>query len=287
MTLRRIEGGRPRLVATDLDGTLVRHDRTISPRSADVLARLSAEDIRIVIVTGRPLRWLIPVYEQLAITPLAVCANGAVVYDPVEDAIVHSASLSPEVLAEVADRLRAAVPGVVFAVERDGGRTMRHEPGYPVGGWETGMVSVTPAEPAELFAEPAVKLLVNAGPQPADEFTALVADRVTGLAEATNSSSSGTVEVSAAGVTKASGLAVVSSWHGVDAADIVAFGDMPNDLPMLDWAGLGVAMANAHPAVLATATHVTVSNDEDGVAAFLEDLFADVLANAVAPSATD
>ena len=95
-----------------------------------------------------------------------------------------------------------------------------------------------------------------------------------GLAEATNSSSSGMVEVSAAGVTKASALARVARTHAVTPQDVIAFGDMPNDLPMLTWAGRGVAMANGHPAVRAAAADVTeATNEDDGVAAYLERLF--------------
>ena len=100
----------------------------------------------------------------------------------------------------------------------------------------------------------------------------MVAEVLAGIAEATHSSSSGMVEVSAAGVTKAAGLAWVADRLGVPAHEVVAFGDMPNDLPMLAWAGWGVAMGNAHPAVLAAADDVTGSNDDDGVAAYLERL---------------
>src|SRR5262245_23023340 len=107
-----------RLVATDLDGTLVRGDRSVSPRTAKVLARLDATGIPTVLVTGRPIRWLANVYDQLAVRPLAVCVNGAAVYDPETDALVHSAPLSAPAVAEACARLRAAVPGVAFAVER-------------------------------------------------------------------------------------------------------------------------------------------------------------------------
>jgi hydroxymethylpyrimidine pyrophosphatase-like HAD family hydrolase len=81
------------------------------------------------------------------------------------------------------------------------------------------------------------------------------------------------VEISAAGVTKASGLAWLCDREGIDPADVLAFGDMPNDLPMLAWAGHAVAMANAHPAVREVADEVTLSNDEDGVAAYLAATF--------------
>jgi hydroxymethylpyrimidine pyrophosphatase-like HAD family hydrolase len=264
------------LVATDLDGTLVRDDRTISAYSADVLRRVAADGIPLVLVTGRPIRWLHNVYDQLDIRPLAVCANGAVIYDPVRDEIVHEAPLTAEVLAEAGGRLRAAIPGVLFAVERDGGREMLHDPAYPIGPWELDHEDVRPEPYVRLIATPAAKLLVRAGPEgtvDADEFTALVGTTLAGIAEATNSSSSGVVEVSAAGVTKAYGLAWVAASLGVAPRDVIAFGDMPNDLPMLAWAGRGVAMANGHPAVLAAAHDVTaLTNDDDGVAAYLESL---------------
>jgi Cof subfamily protein (haloacid dehalogenase superfamily) len=268
-----VRAQRPRLVATDLDGTLVRRDRTISARTVDVLSRVAASGVAIVLVTGRPIRWLAQVYEQLRVSPLAVCVNGAAIYDPVSDSIVHSASLTREALVEICGRLRAAVPGVVVAVERDGGREMWHEPMFPVGSWENNPCCVRAADLDELVSAPAAKLLVRAGTQSPDEFTALVGDCLAGLAEATHSSSSGLVEVSAATVTKASGLAWVADSMGVAAREVLAFGDMPNDLPMLGWVGRGVAMINAHPAVRAAAHDVTArTNDEDGVATYLETL---------------
>lgn len=259
-----------RLVATDLDGTLVRNDYTIGPRSLAALERVYALGGAVVLVTGRPIRWLPAVYEYLPVQPLAVVANGAAVYDPADDKILHATPLSPPVIAEACGRLRAAVPGVRFAVETDGGRMMLHEQGYEVGGWEVHRNGVRCVDFAELTAQPAVKLLVNAGRQPADAFSSLVAGLLDGVAEATHSSSSGVVEVSAAGVTKAAGLAWVAERFGVASHEVVAFGDMPNDLPMFAWAGRGVAMANAHPSVLAVADHVTDANDADGVGAFLE-----------------
>jgi hydroxymethylpyrimidine pyrophosphatase-like HAD family hydrolase len=201
-----------------------------------------------------------------------VAANGAAVYDPVDDRILFETPLSPAALDEACTRLRAAITGVRFAVETDGGRILRYEPGYEVGGWESDSEGVWATPGALLTARPAVKLLVKAGTQDPDGFSALVGDILVGIAEATHSSSSGVVEVSAAGVTKATGLAWVADKLGVPASDAVAFGDMPNDLPMLAWAGRGVAMANAHPWVLAAADEVTLANDEDGVAHYLDRL---------------
>ncbi|MFF0174456.1 HAD family hydrolase [Micromonospora profundi] len=266
-------GETPRLVATDIDGTLIRDDHTVSARTAGVLARLVAQGTPVVLVTGRPVRWLKMVYEQLAEPLPAVCANGAVVYDPVRDEVLRADPLAPQHLAEVAERLRAEVPGISFAVEILDSREMRHETHYPLR-WDADVDGIRPiATPEELLSLPAVKLLARAGEQDPDAFAALIATAVAGLAEATHSSSSGLVEISAAGVTKAAGLDWYCDRLGIAAADVVAFGDMPNDVPMLTWAGRGVAVANAHRAVLAVADEVTSANSEDGVAAYLEKIF--------------
>jgi hydroxymethylpyrimidine pyrophosphatase-like HAD family hydrolase len=270
----------PRLVATDLDGTLVRSDFTVSARSAATLARISAAGAVVVLVTGRPIRWLSNVYAHLPARPLAVCGNGAAVYDPSADLIMHENVLSPPVLAAATAALQEAAPGVIFAVERDGGRQMWHEPAFPVGPWELGPPYVRPAPLAELVGAPAAKLLARraedglapVGMARADGYATLVRSALDGIAEATHSSSSGTVEISATGVTKASGLAWVAGRLGVPARDVLAFGDMPNDLPMLAWAGRSVAVANAHPSVRAAADDTTADHDDDGVARYLERL---------------
>jgi Cof subfamily protein (haloacid dehalogenase superfamily) len=263
----------PRLVATDLDGTLVRQDRSVSARTAEVLAQITAEGTPVVLVTGRPVRWLSQVYSQLRAPLPAVCANGAVVYDPDTDQVLRADPLAPELLTEVARRLRAAVPEAVFAVEIEDGRRLRHDTAWPVR-WDAGDPTIRAFDSPDDLAElPAVKLLVRAGERDPDAFVAVVAEALGGLAEATHSSYSGLAEISAAGVTKAAGLAWFCERHGIAPPEVLAFGDMPNDVPMLTWAGRAVAVANAHPAVREIADDVTLSNDDDGVAAYLEKVF--------------
>ncbi|MEV0719307.1 HAD family hydrolase [Asanoa sp. NPDC050611] len=260
------------LIATDLDGTLLRADKTISARTAAALERAAAADLPVVLVTGRPIRWLRTVYQQLA-TPLpAVCANGAVVYDPLRDQVLRADPLAPEALTEIARRLAEEVPEAVLAVEVMDGRQMLHHIDYPIR-WDSEHGGVRSVEVvAELLREPAVKLLVRAGERDPDEFSALVGKTLAGVGEATHSSSTGLVEVSASGVTKAAGLAWYCDRLGVPAAVVTAFGDMPNDVPMLAWAGRAVAVGNAHPAVKEIADEVVASNEDDGVAAYLETL---------------
>jgi hydroxymethylpyrimidine pyrophosphatase-like HAD family hydrolase len=115
-------------------------------------------------------------------------------------------------------------------------------------------------------------LVRNAGLS-SDAMVAALAPAVGDLADLTFSHPRGLVEMSPPGVTKATGLAEVARRAGVGAADVVAFGDMPNDLEMLRWAGHGVAMGNAHPALLEVADEVTAANGEDGLALVLERWF--------------
>jgi hydroxymethylpyrimidine pyrophosphatase-like HAD family hydrolase len=89
----------------------------------------------------------------------------------------------------------------------------------------------------------------------------------------TFSTGHGLIEISAPGITKGSGLARLAGQLGIAPAEVVALGDMPNDLPMLQWAGHGVAMANAHPAVLESADEITAPNSQDGLALVLERWF--------------
>lgn len=272
-------GSAPLLIATDLDGTLLRDDRSVSPRTAAVLARLTAQGTAVVLVTGRPVRWLAQVYDQLHAPLPAICANGAVVYDPVHDEVLRAAPLDTELLTEVARRLRAEIPDVKLAVEIQDGRRLHHDHDWPRR-WDAEDTGVRAVTVQELTSAPAVKLLARAAEQDSDVFVEVVTRSLGGLAEATHSSYSGLVEISAAGVTKAAGLAWLCERQGIEAAQVLAFGDMPNDVPMLAWAGRAVAVGNAHPAVRAIVDDVTLSNQEDGVAGYLEHLFpADVPAD--------
>jgi len=260
----------PLLVATDLDGTLLGTDGVISPRTAEAVARVEAAGVPVVIVTGRPPRWLAAVAEQLDHRGIAVCANGAVIWDLHNDTMVGSDPLDPAVLAEVTERLRSELPDAAFAVEL--GATFRHEPTYKLAG-NVGRPEVSVGALADLIGAPAVKLLVRHPSYGPDELLATARTLLGESVTVTHSSYDGLLEIAAAGVTKATGLAKVAASHGIDAKDALVFGDMPNDLPMFAWSGRSVAVANAHKAVLDAADEVTGSNADDGVAAHLERLF--------------
>ena len=256
-------------MATDLDGTLVRSDGTISDRTRDVLVAVEALGVPVVFVTGRPLRWAEEVFEHVGDHGLAIVSNGALVWDVGADRPRLQRPIPAETVRRVCDELRAAVPGSAFAVEDLSG--IRLEPEFTERHPLPAGVRRAPLD--ELVEGPVLKLLARheeLDPQAYwDAAEAAVGEQVT----ITWSSSTTLLEISAADVTKASTLALVSAELRVLPADVLAFGDMPNDLPMLAWAGSPYAMANAHPTVLAAVDHVAPSNDEDGVASVLAGIF--------------
>jgi HAD superfamily hydrolase (TIGR01484 family) len=263
---------RPKLVVSDLDGTLLRSDETISDATLAELGRWADDGVPLVLATGRPPRWMLGVRERLG-GGTAVCCNGAVLLDLTEFQVLAEWPLEPSVLEEVTGELRRRQPATWFAVEY--GDQFRHEPVYQPR-WDVDAPGVAVATLQEMVARPVAKLLARHEDLPRDVFVDLVTEVVGDRATVTNSSSDALAEISARGVTKATGLARVAAARGLGPEDVVYFGDMPNDVPAFDWVreggGRAVAMAHAHPDVLAAATDVTESNDEDGVAAFLAGL---------------
>jgi hydroxymethylpyrimidine pyrophosphatase-like HAD family hydrolase len=262
----------PKLIVSDLDGTLLRTDETISDASLAELRRWEDAGVPLVIATGRPPRWMLGVRDRLG-GGLAICCNGAVLLDLGPFTVLDEHPLTPDLLQAITGELRRRQPGTWFAVEY--GDQFRHEPIYQPR-WDVDAPGVAAATLAEMVTQPVAKLLARHEDLGREEFVALVADVVGDTATVTNSSADALAEISAAGVTKATGLARVAAERGVTPGDIVYFGDMPNDLAAFDWVrgggGRAVAMASAHPAVLAAATDVTDGNDSDGVAGFLASL---------------
>jgi Cof subfamily protein (haloacid dehalogenase superfamily) len=257
----------PRLIATDLDGTLLRNDGSVSERTRAVLQRVTAAGIQLVLVTGRPIRRMRKVGVALDLSGVAICGNGAIVYDLQRDVILEQTPLSGAAARELIVELRAHLPEIRFAVET--GLTLGREPAYARHRPVEAAIDVEIADALELAARGASKLIAAHPSLPIDEFMRQVAGIVAERATVTHAGSP-FLEIAAAGVTKAWALAAHCERQGIAARDVLAFGDMPNDVPMLEWAGLGVAVANAHESVLAVANQITVSNEEDGVATFIE-----------------
>jgi hydroxymethylpyrimidine pyrophosphatase-like HAD family hydrolase len=271
----------PRLVATDVDGTLLDPTDQVSERTRAAVQRVVAAGVPFVLVTGRPPRWIPPIVEQLGHAGPTVCANGAVLYDAATDRVSYSVTLDPMQLRDAAGMIATALPGAKLAVElpavsavMNGADQFLAEPGY-THPWPGGDSAEAPRD--VLLGRPAIKLLVRQ-PNASSDLMAAAVRELLGAAsgarlDVTYSTGYGLIEISAPGVTKGTGLARLAGQLGVAPADVLALGDMPNDLSMLRWAGHGVAMANAHPAVLKAADEITAGNSEDGLAVILERWF--------------
>ncbi len=279
-----------RLVASDLDGTLLRNDDTLSPRTRAAIDRVVERSI-FVMATGRPPRWVHPVAELLGHRGLAVCSNGAVIMDLTDESIVDAQLLQPSHARAAVAVIQSLLPGAGIAVDRLSG--FGHDPGYRSAYTMPKGARVAPID--ELIAdEPMLKVLFRHPEMDTNILAALVAaigdggsvtygavGPTSGMGASAYDSTSPLslgntlIEIQAPGVTKAAALARVCDRFNIDYASTIAFGDMPNDIEMLSWVSHGVAMSNAHIDVKAVANEITASNDEDGVAAILERELAD------------
>jgi Cof subfamily protein (haloacid dehalogenase superfamily) len=264
---------RPRLIATDLDGTLLRDDGTLSERTLRALRAAAGAGAEVVLVTARPPRFVDALAAATGLAGTAVCSNGALVYDIATRDVTRSHALPVPVARQVAAALRDAVPGVGFAVET--GHQVRYEPGYRLRLPEDADAESAVPTLTDLWLTdvPIAKLLAWSARLDADRLLAAAERSARGAAQFTHSGGRGLLEISAPGVTKAGTLSALCAERGIAAADVIAFGDMPNDLTVLRWAGAGYAMRNAHPTVLSAVPRHTTSNEQDGVAAVLERVF--------------
>ncbi|MCT1364966.1 MULTISPECIES: Cof-type HAD-IIB family hydrolase [unclassified Microbacterium] len=264
-----------RLIATDLDGTLLDSSSTVSPRTRAALDAARDAGVAVVPVTARQPIGLRVIAADAGFDGWALCGNGAYATHLTEGRMLFAEELPPATLRTVADALRASVPGLLFASVREGGETFVAQHGYAT----IAQLSDHKRDPAtmggvpldEVLAAPTLKLVIR-HPElaPAALFETLRSLGLTGF-EATLSGAP-FVEVMAQGVTKATGLARLCTHLGIDRSDVVAFGDALNDVEMLRWAGHGVAMAHAEPVVQEAADETTATNDEDGVARVIERL---------------
>jgi Cof subfamily protein (haloacid dehalogenase superfamily) len=265
---------KPALIACDVDGTLFDENETITPRTRDAVRAAVAAGAKFVVATGRPPRWIRPIVDELGFAPMAVCANGAVIYDPASDRVVSARTLPVDALAELAELAVRVIPGAGLAVERIG--RSAHDTATPQfvssPGYEHAWLNPDNTEVSieDLLSAPAIKLLIRqAGARSAD-MAAELAKHVGVQGDITYSTNNGLVEIVPLGISKATGIEEIAKPLEIVSAQVLAFGDMPNDLPMLRWAGHGVAMGNAHPDVLAIANEVTATNSDDGVGRVLE-----------------
>ena len=258
-----------RLIATDLDGTLLRSDESVSPRTRSALAAATEAGAAHLVVTGRSVPWTRHILDDLGYDGLAVCGQGAQVYDAGEHRLLTSVTLDRQLAGVALAKIEAEVGPLRLAASRDGldGEVLVGA-GYAL----TGELPATPlTDVAELWAAPLNKIYIQ-HPELTDDELAETARQAAGGFVTVAMAGEGIVELLPLGLSKATGLSLAARRLGVKAVDTIAFGDMPNDVPMFGWASYGVAMANAHAELKAVADEVTASNEEDGIAVVVERL---------------
>lgn len=266
-----IRPGLPKLIATDLDGTLVRSDDTVSDYTHEVLDRVRAAGIRIVGATGRGPRLTSLVQNDIRDADFLILAQGGWVIDQQEGQVLRSERLPGRDLAVALADLEAEVGPLSVMVE-----ALEHNDS-PLWGdydptWRYPVVVERRAR-AECLTGDVIKAFARSFEHHVDDLLAAAQRIVPPHVASVTQAGLNYIEICPPNVDKGTGLAVVAQAVGVDPADVLVFGDMPNDLPMFAWAGWGrVAVRNAHPTLFAVADEVTLSNDEDGVAVYLDRL---------------
>ncbi|MBA3280876.1 MAG: HAD family hydrolase [Acidimicrobiia bacterium] len=263
---------RYRAIATDLDGTLLRSDGSVSARTYEAVHAAEDAGLLVVIATGRPPRWIPPIVEALGDRGLVVCANGATVYDPARHELVSRTELSAEVAEALIDDLQEALPEAVLGLEQGfdfaADEAIERSNIELIDSWKLGGLQIGPIR--SFLDRPVTKLIVRV-PHPAPAGTASRVQAVVGeRALVTHSTNESFLELSDPSVHKASTVERLLEESGIAPGEVVAFGDMPNDLELIRWAGHGVAVGNAHQLLKDAADEVTESNDDDGVALVIE-----------------
>ncbi|MET8827566.1 HAD family hydrolase [Streptomyces sp. NPDC004610] len=258
-----------RLIATDLDGTLLRSDGSVSPRTRDALAAITAAGAAHIVVTGRAVPWTRSILDDLDYQGLAVCGQGGQVYHAGEHRLLTSVTLDRQLAALALAKIEAETGPLFLAASRDGlDGDVLVGPGYALQGT---LPAVPFTDASDLWTAPLNKIYIQ-HPTLSDDALAEAARRAAGGFVTVAMAGEGIVELLPLGLSKATGLSLAARRLGLKSADTIAFGDMPNDVPMFGWAAHGVAMANAHAELKAVADEVTTANDEDGIAVVLERL---------------
>ena len=266
-----LTGRRPKLIATDLDGTIVNHDGTISERTVTTFKRARDMGVEIFFVTGRPPRWMPEIKEAFGFGN-AICGNGAMLYDLLGDKVIEEWLISVEDQLETVKRLRLAIPEISFAVES---HSYFHREKAYIPRWDVGLDNVGVNSIEEIIQSPALKLLARCSAQniSSDVMLDTAIPVLDGLVTVTHSNPHDSLlEISAINVSKGATLAKMAARLGIDAADCVTFGDNPNDFSMLAWSGRSYAMASGHPDGATIAKSVAAPCEEDGVAKAIDAL---------------
>lgn len=262
---------RPKLIATDLDGTIVSHEGVISQRTIDAFTRARDLGIHVFFVTGRPPRWMGEIREAFGFGA-AICCNGAMLYDLINDAVLEEWMIPIDEQLEVVRRMRIAMPEMSFAVESNS--HYQREIAY-IPRWDIGMDNIGVEKIEEAMKRPALKILGRCSNHEftSDEMVEVAHRELHNLVTVTHSTSRDSlIEISALNVSKGTSLEIITQRLGLTAEDCVSFGDNPNDFSMLEWTARSYAMSDGHPDAPSFAKAVAEACEADGVAKIIEEL---------------
>lgn len=256
----------PKLIATDLDGTFLSPDESVSQLNSEAVLAAQEAGIAVLFATGRPVRWLEVIRGLPGAHPTVIASNGAALYDAQADTILDRVCIRAHDALNAVERIRTVVHDVSFAFES--GTKFGHEPHYVT--WQPsdgGDPDIFTGPLEAIIHDDLVKVLVQSQSLHSDDLLARVDSVIAGRLSATHSSSRGygLVEISARGVDKGAMLARVCARLDIDPSDVAAFGDMPNDISMLNWVGQPYVVANAHPTLLSRGFTTVPPNSESGV----------------------
>ena len=262
---------RPKLIATDLDGTICPHAAPISKRTICALTRAHELGVKVFFVTGRPPRWMGQIKEAFSFGQ-AICSNGGILWDLHNEKVLEEWRITPDDMRETVTRLRKAIPEIHFAFENHG--DFRREKLY-VARWDLGVDEQGVDDILDYSSNGAIKLLARGSDHlfNSDELLSVAQREVGDIVTVTHSNPwESLLEISAHGVSKGETLAVICERLKIDREDVVAFGDNPNDFSMLEFAGRSYAMSDGHEDAIKYATATAPPCDEDGVAQVVETL---------------
>lgn len=262
---------RPKLIATDLDGTIVSHKGVISQRTIDAFTKAKDLGIHVFFVTGRPPRWMGEIREAFGFGA-AICCNGAMLYDLINDVVLEEWMISVDEQLEIVRRMRTAMPEMSFAVESND--HYHREIAY-IPKWDIGLDNVGVEKIEDAISRPALKVLGRCSNHEftSDEMVAVAHRELSDLVTVTHSTSKDSlIEISALNISKGSTLSMMADRLGLTAEDVVTFGDNPNDFSMLQWASRSYAISDGHPDAASFATSVAEPCEADGVAKIIEQL---------------
>lgn len=259
---------KPLVIASDLDGTLLAPDGVLSERTRAALTAARAEGIAVVAVTARTPYGVDMLPDLVPLLDGAVCANGAIVYQPATGRTRILRSIRVPTARKVTAAIAKRLPDAIFAVETGDG--IVGEEAYRALVGSSNWDFVEGIDAVFKRVRRAVKLKVYCADRTGEEMAAAVEDADLGGLSMCHWGDFGMLDFNARGADKASGLAHWCKERRLAQDAVVAFGDMPNDAPMLAWAARSYAMGDAHPEAVAAATDRTATNAEDGVARIIE-----------------